>query len=166
MSNIPNGKYRAKAKEWLLTEIGANATPAVSVDFVFSDPELGKIIWDGWLTDAAADRTLEALRYCGWEGTDINDLQGLDANEVELVIEQEDYNGRSYPKVKWVNRAGGLAHKTPLVGDKARAFAQTMKDRIRALDAAKGTRPAAKSQSRSGPAGPDAPPLTDDDLGF
>jgi hypothetical protein len=172
VSEILNGKYRARAKEWVLAEIGANSTPAVSVEFVFSDPALGKITWDGWLSDAAADRTLESLRYCGWEGDDLTELRGLDANEVELVIEQEDYQGRSYPKVKWVNRGGGLAHKTPLTGDKARFFAQQMKDRIRALDASKGApRSAAKpgaSQSRRGPSSgpPEPPPFSDDDIPF
>lgn len=172
MSQIPNGTYRAKALEWVLAEIGEKNTPAVSIEFGFLDPELGKITWDGWLTEKAADRTIESLRYCGWQGEDLSDLHGLDANEVDLVIEAEEYEGRTYPKVKWVNRAGGLSHKTPLTGDKARFFAQMMKDRIRALDASKGApRSAAKpqaSQSRRGPSSgpPEPPPLSDEDIPF
>jgi len=176
---IPNGTYRARAKEWVLAEIGANSTTAVSIKFHFEDPELGSIVWDGWLTEKTFDRTIESLRYCGWEGNDLSELHGLDANDVDLVIEQEEYEGRTYPKVKWVNRAGGLAHKTPLTGDKAKFFAAQMKDRIKALDASKaaapGPRSAPKNQSARRSAAPPAsqagpvddrepPPLSDDDI--
>jgi hypothetical protein len=170
VSEIQNGTYRARAKEWVLAEIGANSTTAVSIQFAFADPALGSIVWDGWLTEKTFDRTIESLRHCGWEGSDLSELQGLDANEVDLVIEQEEYEGRVYPKVKWVNRAGGLAHKTPLSGDKAKFFALQMKEKIKAFDASKGALPprtAPKSQSarRSAPAGPpEPPPLSDDDI--
>lgn len=164
--NIPNGTYRARAKEWILTEIGEKNTPAVSIEFGFSDPSLGNatIAWDGWLTEKAADRTIESLRYCGWEGLDLTELQGLDRNEVDLVIEAEEYEGRTYPKVKWVNRAGGLSHKVPLTGDRARFFAEQMKLRIRAFDAQAGKRTRSAPSQQSGP--PEPPPLSDDDLPF
>ena len=174
MSIVPKGKYRARAREWVLTEIGEKGTPAVAVEFVFSDESLGSIRWDGWLSDAAFDRTIESLRHCGWTGDDLSDLDGLDANEVELVVEDDDYNGKTYSKVKWVNRAGSLAHKSPLTGDKAKFFAKQMQARIRALDASKpapGPRTAPKAQSArrsSAPSGPvderEPPPLSDDDI--
>ena len=161
--DIPNGKYRAKAKAWLLTEIGERSTPAVSVEFSFLAPEYASegIAWDGWLTENAYARTVESLRHCGWEGDDVTDLQGLDANEVELVVEAEEYEGKTYPRVKWVNRLGGIATKPPMSADRTKAFAAEMRAKIRALDAAGGRKPAPKAAQR-----PEPPPMTDEDLPF
>jgi hypothetical protein len=173
---VPVGTYRAKALQWVLTEIGEKKTPAVAIEFAFVDPELGKITWDGWLSEKALERTVESLRHCGWEGSDVSELHGLDANEVELVIEHEEYEGNTYAKVRWVNRGGGLSHKTPLSGHAAKFFASQLKDKIKALDASKGAtapRTAPKSQSArrsaptssADPAGPpEPPPLSDDDI--
>lgn len=168
---LSNGKYRAKAKEWTLGEAGDKGTPEVAVYFVFTDSELAGqgITWHGFLTDAAADRTIQSLRYCGWTGDDLSNLTGLDANEVELVIENETYEGKTYLRVQWVNKPGGLAVKAPMTGDKAKAFAASMRDRIRALDAAGGVKrqPAAAKNSRPAQSGPpEPPPLTDADIPF
>lgn len=74
-----------------------------------------------------AQTTIEALRACGWSGDDLADLHGLDANEVELVIDHETYQGETHPKVKFVNRPSGLGLKAPMTLEQARAFAARMK---------------------------------------
>lgn len=156
-----DGKYRAKARTWGLGE-SSKGTPEVAVEFVLSDPAMegASITWHGYLTDAAFDRTVESLRHCGWTGDDLSDLAGLDAHEVDLVVVNEEYEGKVHPKVKWVNKAGGLALKTPMTPEKAKAFAASMRDRIRAADAAKGK----KSQTNGQRQHAERP--VDDDIPF
>lgn len=168
--------YRAKARTWGLGE-SSTGKEQVAVEFEVLTPDAAEhvLTWYGYFTDATWERTVESLRHCGWQGDDLTQLEDLDANEVDLVVEDEEYEGKAYPRVQWVNRAGGLAIKTPLAGDKAKAFAAGMKDRIRALAASSGqprpqrqARPAGARQGSpaSGPIGPEPPPITEEDLGF
>lgn len=73
-------------------------------------------------------------------------------------------------RVRWVNKAGGLSLKQPLTGEKAQAFAASMRAAVRAFDAASGKRvnaslspkPAVSPSLRA----PEPPPLTDSDMPF
>lgn len=170
-----NGEHPARAVEWALRSVGQNETPAVAVRFRLTDGprRANYITWDGWLTDKAFDRTIESLQYCGWKGDDLRDLQGLDANEVSLVIELEDYtdpNGefKQIPKVRWVNGGSGLSMKGRMTESEAAVFAEKMRGRIHAMQKKKGNDPAAARASNSAGNGPrnDAPPHQDDDIPF
>lgn len=152
--------YEAKAKTWGLGTAGQKATPEVAVEFGIITPgaDVQAITWHGYLTDAALERTVESLRHCGWKGDDVSDgLPGLDTNEVSLVIEDEEYEGRTYPKVQFVNRKGGLALKAPMAQDQAKAFGASLKDKIRAIEAAKGSKPASSSTPSAPPSNGSAP---------
>lgn len=166
--------FRARAASWGLGE-SSTGKEQVAVEFRISteNADVQSLTWYGYFTEATADRTLESLRYCGWTGDDLLNLEGLDANEVDLVIEDEEYNGQVRPKVQWVNKPGGLALTSPLTGDRAKAFAASMKEKIRALDASKGVRKSAApaqqrsaakpAPSRGGAVPPEPPPHTDAD---
>lgn len=158
------GTYKAKAKSWGLGESGTGKEQvAVSFDILTEGAELPNITWYGYFTEETMARTVESLRICGWKGDDLSVLDGLDANEVDLVIDEEVYEGKTQTKVKWINRSGGLALKAPLSDERKKAFAAAMRDRIRAIDAAGGKRTAtAPKASRP----PDPPPLTDQDIPF
>lgn len=159
------GTHRAKAKSWALIE-SQKGTPGVAVEFVLVDGG-EDITWDGWLSDGAFDRTLESLRYCGFKGENLEDLQGLDANEVELVIEPETYEGKTKLKVQWVNRPGGIAARSKMAPDKVKSFAAQMRDRIRALGAEPGVKRQAAPKANGGPpARQEPPPLEDKDIPF
>jgi hypothetical protein len=124
-----------------------------------------RITWRGYFTEKTTERTLQSLRYCGWDGINLADLTGLDKNLVQLVIENEEYNGKTYSKVAWVNQLGGLALKNRM-DDKARAaFAAKMKGAALAVpkDLAKGMRPEVRKSS-----GNDEPEcnMPEDDLPF
>ena len=160
--------YKAKAKQWALAE-SSTGKEQVAVLFEILTPDAAEkhLTWYGFFTEATADRTIESLRYCGWQGDDLLDLTGLDTNEVELVVEDEEYEGKINVRVQWINRVAALSLKVPLTGDKAKAFAAAMKGKIRALDAAGGKRTPSKPASSSAPAGPpEPPPLTDADIPF
>lgn len=167
------GVYRARASSWGLGE-SKSGKEQLAIEFRLTDPEAPTKLITAFLffTEKTFDRTIESLRHCGWQGDDLTNLSGLDANEVDLVLEEEEYEGKRQTKVKWINRCGGLTLKAPLSEDKARTFAASMRDRIRALDASAG-RPAAKPAAKAtvtnfqkpatkGDPRPEPPPITDD----
>jgi hypothetical protein len=117
-----DGKFRAKARDVMVGESGVKHTPYVGVLFEVLDEGENKgerIEWKGWLGDKSAERTIESLRHCGWQGDDIGSfatgkMDGLDTNEVELVVEMKPYEGTNeshkgklFPEVRWVNKLGG-----------------------------------------------------------
>ncbi|MDP2271236.1 MAG: hypothetical protein Q8K32_10930 [Archangium sp.] len=170
-----NRRYvRSKAKSWALG-VSSTGKEQIAVSFLLpADPglELGErhLAWYGYFTDATAERTIESLRCMGFEGDDLTQLEGLDKNEVELVIEDEEYEGHLNEKIQFINKAGGAMVKTPLVGEKAASFAAQMKAKFRAFDAGNGkrtTKPAAAAKpAAGGPIGDEPPPLADADIPF
>lgn len=169
---IPDGKYRGKAKSGVPQLIeSAKGTPGVAVEMVFTAPEMAGALlgWTGWLSDGAFDRTVESLRHMGWTGTDLDQITGLDTNEVELVVQAEEYEGKKYPRIQFINRIGSPLG-VPMTADKAKTFAAAMRDRIKALDAAGGRKPAPRTSrpvNGTPPSGPpEPPPLTDKDIPF
>lgn len=169
-------RYRARATLWDLGET-STGKEQVAVEFVIltEGADVERITWFGYFTEDTVDRTIESLRICGWTGTDLAELQGLEANEVELVIEDDTYEGKTRAKVRWVNKPGGLALKAPLSGERKKAFAATMRDRVKAFDASAGApKPKATTAPRNGAGRPPPhigeaggpPPMSDDDIPF
>jgi hypothetical protein len=133
---IEPGKYLAKC---VRAELGETKTgkPQVILEFEV----VGDNAWAGmtitaysFLTDAAMDRTLESLRYCGWTGNDINDLSGVMTNEVEIVVEEETYEGKTHSRVKWINRIGGSTGRGPLAPDKLAQVNARIRQRLAVVD--------------------------------
>ena len=107
---IPEGKYRARARggEFAVAKTG---TDYVQVPFEVTEGDWAgeRVAWKGFFTANDRDRAIESLRTCGctFPGNDITDLTGIDANEVEIVVEHEEgQDGRVWPRVQWVNRGG------------------------------------------------------------
>lgn len=162
------GNYKARATKALLSQVGANKTPAIQVVFQIQDegPHQGETIrWDGWLTtDKAQERTIESLEYCGWTGDDLSvfaredaPLQGLDLNDVEIVVELEEYEKdgekKTAAKVAWVNRIGGgrgLNVENVMPAAEAAAFAQKMKGLVLKTRAKQPTQPAPAAAANGG----------------
>lgn len=173
MLPLQKAYYRAKAKSWDLGQ-AETGTDQVAIEFevVEGDFRGSRITWYGFFTDKTEERTLESLRICGWTGTDLSNLTGLDANVVEIVCEPED--GKADPetgevksrlRVRWVNRAGGIAMKTRLGDDQKKVLAARMKARIAAIDAKakrEGNGAAGAAMPPGGPLGENLPPVTDD----
>jgi hypothetical protein len=66
----------------------------------------------------------KSLRACGVASDTFEDLRGIDANEVELVIEAREWEGKKKVEVKFVNPVGGpeLKIEKPASGSKLRAL--------------------------------------------
>lgn len=105
---IQPGNYRARATgyQFGFAETGTEQV-AVTFEIVEEGEHRGQsITWFGFFTPSSSERTVEALRTCGWQGDDLSDLAGIDRNEVALVIEHEEYNGKIVVRVRWINRVG------------------------------------------------------------
>lgn len=106
------------------------------------------------------DFTMGVLRAIGWTGDDLSELpqlaqEGKLATRVELVVDHEEYNGKTNARIKFVNPLGGgrgaVKLERPMDGTATKAFAETMKSRIRSMGAAKPAAPAAPSKSSALP---------------
>lgn len=157
-TNSLAGTHRARAVEWAL---GMSTTGKEQIAVMFQltqGPHEGKhITWFGFFTDSTVERTLESLRHCGWDSDSLAELDHLDANEVELVIDDETYEGKTRSKVKWVNRVSKLALKEQMSPAQVQAFAAKLRGKTvahkRKYDAggsAGGAKPRAQQQNFSG----------------
>ncbi len=170
---MENGTYRAKGIQGALGKT-KGGKERVAVSFQLLDAEgnpTQPIAWFGYFTEKTFDRTIQALRLCGWEGDDISDLTGIDRNEVSLVIENEEYEGKVHAKVQWVNAPGGASLANQLDANEAKSFAQQMRGRILALKQSAprvATKPAPRPSA--GPQSPEPPPFAgtvrEDDIPF
>lgn len=136
---LPEGTYVAYAKGATLSESQNKKTPQVVVDFEIGAAEQAgqRVQWVGFLTDKTTERTIESLRYAGWRGADLADLSDLsreDVPAVELVIAHEEYEGKTYARVQWVNRVGGRVGAA-LPAEQAKALSAKMRGAIAAVDA-------------------------------
>lgn len=179
MSNelIPAGTYRARATE---AQLGTTDTgkEQVAISFQLLTPgfEGQHLPYYGFFTEKALEVTVKALRACGWAGVDLSDLTGIDTNEVNLVVEHEEYNGVTRAKVRWVND-GSVGLLKNVLGDVERkAFANRMRAAIATLGHGQPQKPAPRpaapapltrpASSRSPAMPPEPPPHTDTDIPF
>jgi hypothetical protein len=134
---------RAKA---LTADLGytSNDREQVAVQFKIIDGEYAgrTLTWYGYFGDETKGKktpteiTIAALRACGWIGDDITNLEGIDREEVELVIVVDTYQGKTSNKVRWVNKpGGGLALKARMDDKQRKAFAARMAKKVQAVSA-------------------------------
>lgn len=79
-----------------------------------------------YFTDAAAQYAIKRLRACGWTGDDLSNLVGIDANEVDVSVKYEEYNGEQKMKVDIIT-GGTVTLDKPLDDKEKRAFAARFK---------------------------------------
>lgn len=176
MSYIQPDTYTARAIGAALATT-SQGKPQIGVEFQLidggrggDDSAVGKsITWYGSFSDKAVEHTFKALRVCGWQGDDLDDLSTIDTNEVSIVVaEDQDLDGNPQIRVRWINPVGGggIALKNRMDETSARAFAAEMRGyAIQSRGAAPPARPAAprgpatpRTQTRrpanAAPAGP------------
>lgn len=132
MALVP-GKFLARARGAQLGVAGTG-TEQIAVEFEVTeegDYRGERITWFGFFSDKTYERTLEALRHCGWQGDDLRDLTGIDQNEVELDCSNEtDPKGNVRLRVQWVNKPGGMRLKQPMTDAQSADFAERMKAKV------------------------------------
>lgn len=107
----------------------SNQKPQVAVDLEITqgDHAGAHVTWYGFFTDATHERTFKALRAMGWQGDDVSNLAGIDANEVSITLKSEEYEGKVSQKVAWINPLGGVVLKEPMTPEQAKAFGAQMR---------------------------------------
>lgn len=94
-------------------------TPFIRIPLVVTsgDQKGATIVWYGYLTSAALDKTVKRLcEVFGWNGDldALNDGKATFANKpCQIETESEDYQCKTRIKVKWLNAPGGLAKPMP-----------------------------------------------------
>lgn len=135
---IENGTYEAKPMPGAALGMTGNGKECVGVEFEFvgQDGQTHYLPWYGYFTEKTTERTIESLRFCGWTGTDLGNLSEIGQADVKvnIVVENEEYEGKTRAKIQWVNRAGGLALANPLDDNQRKAFAAKMKGAVLSFD--------------------------------
>lgn len=162
---IEAGDYRAKAIEGKLTETKGGKAQA-AVRFALLDFPGRTLTWYGFLeaSEKAFEIAMRGLRTAGWTGNDVADMSMLveaTAPEVILVVQHEEYQGKTSAKVAFINSMGGMAMQGVLQPDQARSFSDRVKGKVLAFNQsagvpAKPAAPAARPARPNGavPAGP------------
>jgi len=133
------GTFLAAVTAHVFKESKEKGTPSINITFETSEnvetkePIIKKVYADLWLSEKAQDRSLETLiKTLGWNGDDLNELNGGDVlagKEAWLVLEEEEYEGKPYTKVKWINKIGGKMSK-PLDEAKAKSLSDKLKGKV------------------------------------
>lgn len=163
---IPEGTYAAVvapvttkggAKNWCqFGESGQKKTPLVMVQFeILRGPHAGqRITWYGYFSEEnpdVTDRTIKSLRACGFSGEQFGDMvtQAVD-QEVSIVVEHEEYQGKRRARVLWVNAVGGggLKVENQMSASQMRLFSSKLASRLKAFAPASG--PKAVREQASG----------------
>lgn len=150
---IDEGKYIARAKP----ECEHGRTPNTGTAFIrlqfeiISEGEFRghQIHSDLWLSEKTAERTMDSLEHCGWDGVSLANPQGIGTKDCQIVIEHEvsDRDGKTYPRVKWVNALSSGAK----LKDEVKLDQAALRDLDREFKASLLER---RQRSGSGPAGP------------
>ena len=124
------GNYIARARHWKYGR-SSKGTDFVELTFhVAAESEYIKAYL--YLSEAAWPRSCESLKACGWDGADFGDLAGMGSQDVEIVVAEEEYDGKISYKVKWINPIGGAG--APELDDKdRRTLIAKMNARIKSM---------------------------------
>jgi hypothetical protein len=135
MNMIAEGTYLARAKDFQIRSAMNAPTEWVDVTFEVkvSEDEVADCTWMGFLTKKAMERTIEALRFCGWYGDEITNLldDGLSLNEVEVVIQHEEYKGKTRARIAFVNKIG--SGQRPLDEDRIKSLADRVREKAKTM---------------------------------
>lgn len=155
MSKIPAGTYKGRAiKGSEQHGFTSKGTEQIVIDLEVTVPMAGdveekkRLSTFMYFSDAAAPYSLERLRALGWQGDDVMDLVGIDANEVDVSVRYEDYQGEDKMKVEILTGGGRVVVKEPMNDSQKRVFAARMKTLAKSGTPA--TAPAQPAAARAG----------------
>lgn len=144
---ITAGTYKARVTgECVLGTSKQKGTPFIEfyLSIIGGENNGGRVRYTGYFSENTNERTIQSLQLCGWQGDDLSEftdggLHGLDANEVDIVVELENYTNaqgeeRTSPRVAWINKTGGFLNtEQAMNSDAAKAFAERMRGLVLAV---------------------------------
>ena len=132
---LKEGSYKAKPVSAYLG-VSKNGKEQVEVVFALYDgEEISGVERSAYLyfTGGAIQRSVEALKTCGFTGTLLSDLSSISeatSPDVELVFANESWEGKERLKIKYINPITGRAPRVP--HPDADRFARLMQDHFKA----------------------------------
>lgn len=123
------GRYDARIVDYGITEIESTGNTYVAILLEFTqDGERKEITYFGFLSsEKSRKHTFDALTNCGFKGTDLSVLaDGVQSGAldhetpVNIVIEQETYEGKTRWRVRWINRRAAFRSKIDRAEAKSR----------------------------------------------
>lgn len=171
---VPEGPHRARAIKPTSNPWGKSkekGTDFVRLTFRIADGDFAgrSVAWDGYFTENTDERTIQSLQHCGctFPNNDITNLEGVDANEVIVVVEHQQFDREEGPvtfaRVAWVNAlTRGIATELQMDQTQKASFADKMRGKLSFKKAGK---PAPQAASSGFPAD-DFPLASDDDTPF
>jgi hypothetical protein len=117
------GSFKGKVVDYgFRTTNAGNLNIAVLFEYEQSLGDRKRLTWWGYLNEGKArEITLKTLKLLGWKGQAIEGLNSgvssgiLDTDtEFSIVVDLEEYQGVTRPKIKWVNAGGGFQERLDL----------------------------------------------------
>lgn len=136
---IAAGEHVARCTFWQLGLSTQKETPQIGCTFRIEDgPDDGRIISHTMsFTGGATELTFKAMSAMGWDGQDLREPQGLDANQVRIVVAHETFSDqrtgepRTVAKVQFVNDLNRINIKPMTDADRVH-FAREMHSQLKA----------------------------------
>lgn len=162
-----SGRYTATAKTVDLGQSAEKGTPYVSILF---ETEQGEDLTAFlYLSDAALERTVRTLREVFGFNDDFGTVkEQVTGKQASIVVEAEEYEGKSRMKVKWINTVGGGSGKPLENASTLLAQLSAKAKRIAAVSPAAGRTAAvaARPAQVARPAPAPKPAVLEDDVPF
>jgi hypothetical protein len=100
--DIKEGRYKARAIRGL-EEYGESSNGTLQLTITLNVPALGRELKTFlYFSAASTPYSIERLRALGWKGDDFRNLDGIDANEVEVEVSSVPYEGKTQTRVQIV----------------------------------------------------------------
>lgn len=119
------GIYTARIADYGITKT-KDGLPQVKITFAIDGDQ---ITWYGSFKERAQKYTLDSLLVCGLVGDDVSTLAigpasaALDmSKDISLVLAEQEYDGKTNLRVRWINEPGGQAAQTMNSGEAAQIF--------------------------------------------
>lgn len=133
---IPVGTHEVRVVETYLSESKEKKTPCLVV--VFEDESARRISHSLYLSEKAMPYTLDTLTdVLGWDvAADdfqmeaINGTDRLLNRECQIVVDEEQYEGKTFLRVKYVNAKGYVPGAPQLDDDAAKRLGAELRQRI------------------------------------
>lgn len=145
---IPIGDNKARAESWTW-DTTKNGDPMLVVVFALIEHDKRLSYWMAFTANTKMENRVKELRAMGFAGDDLGTIGegtgGLDANEVSLKIEHEEYpqgSGTMRERIAFVNAPFAARAKNPPSTAMLSALSAQAKGAFRSFDAEKGIRPA------------------------
>lgn len=136
----------------------------LAVDMALSDGS-GAVTVTFSFAGAAPEWSIKKLRMLGWVGDDIDNLKGIDTNEVEVRIYEEVFEGKPQRKADIVFGGGTFKFEKQLDDREKRSFAAQFRNLAKTIPAARGSE-TRRATGTDGAAPRERQPGEDDDIAF